>query len=85
MNSLYTQLNQQQNVPGLSSNTRQLINTLKSARNPKMMLQNMMQSNPQVKQVMQYVQQAGGDPKTAFYKLAEQKGINPNEILQMLK
>ena len=83
MNSLYSQLNR--NVPGPSSNTQQLINMLKSARNPKMMLQNMMQSNSQVKQVMQYVQQSGGDPKTAFYKLAEQRGVNPNEILQMLK
>ena len=49
--------------------------------NPIGMLQNM----PQYKQVMDLVQQSGGDPKAAFYKLAQQRGIDPNEILNALR
>lgn len=58
---------------------------IKNAGNPQMMLQQMMSQNPQIQQVMQYVKDNGGNAKTAFYKLAEQKGVNPEEILQMLK
>ena len=49
------------------------------------MLNQMMQNNPQYKQVMDYVNKNGGDPKTAFYKMAEEQGVNPDEILNMLK
>ena len=43
------------------------------------------QSNPQLKQAMDLVQQNGGDAEKAFYKLAEEKGVNPDDILNMLK
>lgn len=79
MNSLYNQLN-----TGTSSqnNLKNLINMFKNSNNPQMLLQNMLQNNPQVKNL---IQQCGGDPKTAFYNLAKQRGINPDEILNMLK
>lgn len=35
-----------------------------------------------MQQVMQIVNQYGGDPKKAFYAMAEQKGVDPNAILQ---
>ena len=47
-------------------------------------------ANPQLnnktpmQQVMDYVNQNGGDPKAAFYKLAKEKGVDPNFILSML-
>ena len=63
---------------------KQMMNTLKSAGNPQMMLNQMMSQNPQLKQVMTYVQQNGGDAKTAFYKLVQEKGVDPNEILRQL-
>ena len=62
-----------------------MMNTLRSAGNPQMMLNQMMSQNPQIKEVMDYVSQNGGDAKSAFYKLAEEKGVNPDEILGMLK
>lgn len=58
---------------------------LRNANNPQKMLEQMMQNNPQYKQVMDYVKANGNDPKAAFYKMAEEKGINPNEILNALK
>lgn len=50
--------------------------------NPQAFVQNMINQNPQVKQILD---QNGGDAKTAFYKLAEQKGIDPNQIIDLFK
>ena len=61
------------------------MNMVKSAKNPQAALQNMMQNNPQMKQVQGLIDQYGGDPKTAFYKMAEEKGIDPDQILTMLR
>lgn len=60
-------------------------NMLKSVRNPQTMLQQMMSNNPQYKQVMQFVQDNGGDAEKAFYSLANQMGVDPEQILNMLK
>ena len=45
----------------------------------------MSEINPQLTQALEYVKQNGGDPKTAFEKLAAEKGIDPAEIEQMFK
>lgn len=50
-------------------------------RNPQAVLQSM----PQYQQAIQYINQNGGDPKTAFYNLAAQRGINPNDILNQIR
>lgn len=72
-------------MSGNLQKVKQMMDTIKSARNPQAMLQNMINQNPQYKQVMDYINKNGGDPKTAFYKLAEQQGVNPDDILNMLK
>lgn len=63
----------------------QMMNFYKNAKNPQETLMRMMNSNPRMKQVMDYVNANGGDAKAAFYKLAEEKGIDPEEILSQLK
>lgn len=55
------------------------------ANNPQAMLTQLMQTNPQMRQVMDAVKAAGNDPKRAFYALAEQRGVDPNAILEQLK
>ena len=67
------------------SRVKQLMQTVKSAGNPQMLLSQMMGQNPQIKQIMDYVNANGGDPKAAFYKLAEERGVNPDDILSQLK
>ena len=57
-------------------------NTLKTISNPGQALNNMIQSNPQLKEAMEM---SNGDPQKAFYSLAEKKGINPEDILNLLK
>ena len=64
---------------------RNMINTIKTAQNPQMMLQQMAQKNPMLQQAMQYVNQNGGDARAAFYKLAQERGVDPETILQQLR
>lgn len=64
---------------------KQMMNTVRSAGNPDAMLSQMMASNPKFQQVQNFVQQYGGDAKAAFYALAEQQGVNPEQILSMLR
>ena len=61
---------------------RQMAQMFKSTNNPQALVSRMMSNNPQVQQI---INQYGGDPKTAFYKYAEASGIDPNEVLNMLK
>lgn len=76
---------QRQGLPGNLGQIKQMIQMVKSARNPQAMMNQLIQSNPNLKNVMQIVNQSGGDPQKAFYELAKQKGINPSDILDMLK
>ena len=81
MNSLYQQLG-----GGFSNNAFiRMFKMLKSAQNPQAMLQSMVQQNPQMQSVMQLVNQNGGDAKTAFYNLAKQRGVDPEEVLKQLR
>lgn len=70
-----------QAISGNSISPLGLISQLKAAKDPKEILQSM----PQYRQATEYVNQHGGDARTAFYNLAAQKGINPNEILNKIR
>lgn len=74
------------NTPNSNLNQiKTMMNMVRSAGNPMAMLQNMAQTNPQLKQVMDIVNTSGGDPKAAFYKIAKEKGVNPEQVLSMLR
>ena len=82
MNKLFQQM-QSQN-PYLA-NIKGMMKMMRGANNPQALMQSMMSKNPQMKQAMDLIQQNGGDAKTAFYNLAKQKGVNPDDILNQLK
>ena len=44
----------------------------------------MMGNNPQMQKVMNIVQQHDGDPMAAFRAMAEENGLDPDEILSMI-
>ena len=71
------QILQQLNSNGLS----RIQQAVQLAKGNPMALMN----GPQYQQAMNLIQQAGGDAKTAFYNLARQKGIDPDQLLSMLK
>lgn len=61
------------------------VNQLKGMSNPNEGLKMLISQNPQLQQVMNLIQQSGGNPKQAFMKMAQMKGINPQQIINMLK
>jgi len=88
MNSLYQEMmgNQAQNTQsGNVQSLRQMANVVRNSRNPQMMMMQLAQSNPQMKQAIEYIGQNGGNAKEAFYALAKQKGVNPDTILNMFR
>ena len=64
---------------------KQMMNTVRMAQNPQAALNQLVMSNPQMKQVMEIINRHGGDPMTAFRAEAEARGINPQEILDMMR
>ena len=60
-----------------------IINMLKAAKDPGELFKSMSQSNPQVQQIMQMIQQTNKTPKDLFYTVAQQRGVDPNDILSM--
>lgn len=64
---------------------KQMMNAVKMAQNPTAMLNQMAMNNPQLKQVMDIVGQYGGDVNKALTDIAGQNGIDPNELINLLK
>ena len=62
-----------------------MIQQVKNSPNPNAAMQQILSSNPQFQNVVNYINQNGGDAKTAFYNMAAQKGIDPNSILSKLR
>ena len=69
----------------MMQNIKQMMNMVNTAQNPQLMMNQLLSNNPQMKQAMDIINQAGGDPKKAFYAMAEKHGVDPNQILGMLK
>ena len=73
------------NMSQMLQPVRQMMNMVRGAQNPQAVLSQLAMSNPQMRQVMDIVQKHGGDPMAAFRAEAEARGVDPNEILNMLK
>ena len=64
---------------------RQMMGMVKQAQDPQAMISQLMVNNPQLKQVMNIVDQYGGDPELAFRETAKQMGVDPQQVLNMMK
>ena len=64
---------------------KQMMNTVRMARDPQAAMMGMVQSNPHLQQVMEAVRQHGNDPMKAFREMAEENGLDPDEILNMIR
>lgn len=58
---------------------------MQNSRNPQAMLGTLMNQNPQMQNVMNIINQYGGDARTAFYETAKERGVDPNQIINMLR
>lgn len=64
---------------------RQMMQAVQAAQNPALAIQQMAGNNQQLQQALQLVQQSGGDARAAFNKLCQVRGIDPQQILGLLK
>lgn len=85
MNSLYKEMMQTNQSNPQFNQVKQIIGALRASKNPQQLLMNMMGNNQQFKQVLQMLRQSGMSPKTLFYQMAQQKGVDPNQIINMLQ
>lgn len=87
MNNLYQQLNPQNQVSQLSQNSQiqGIIQMAKSGGNPMQMIQSIAGQNPQMQNMMNILNSGKMSPKQLFMNMANQRGINPNDIINMLK
>ena len=69
----------------MAQSLKGMLSQVQAAQNPQAMMNQLLARNPQLNQVLSFVQKCGGDPQKAFYALAEQKGVDPDEILSMLR
>ena len=53
-------------------------------KNPQEMMKNLLNNSPQGAEINRLLKESGGDAEKAFRKAAEEKGLNPDEILGML-
>ena len=67
-----------------SNNLMNFIQQIKNCANPQQMLQQAVMNNPQFG-IIRLLQENGGNAKKAFMSLAAQKGVNPNDIINLLR
>ena len=64
---------------------KQMLNTVRMAGNPQAMMDQLLRSNPNYSKALELIRQNNGNAQQAFYNLANQYGVDPNEILNSLK
>lgn len=66
------------------NNVKQMIQFVRTAQNPQLALQTVMNNNPQIAQAASLARSMNMDFKSAFYQLAAQQGVNGDEFLNEL-
>lgn len=93
-NSLFQQMNQSQQLqnssmsginPQALQSVKRMAGMLKGKNNPMQMLQMLGGQNPQLNQVMQMMNGSNMSPKQLFMNMVQQQGIDPNQIISMIK
>ena len=62
----------------------QLFRSIKGAQNKDAMLQAAAQKNPQLGQVLSFINKNGGDAKQLYYAMCQQQNKDPNIIINQL-
>lgn len=74
-----------QQTPNNLNQIKNITQMMRNSKNPKNTLNILLAQNPQMQQVMDYVNQNGGNAQEAFYKLAKERGVNPEDVLSLFK
>lgn len=68
-----------------ASFARNALNVLRNSQNPQQALSTLAMQNPNLQQVINMVGNSGQDSRSMFYALAKAKGVDPNQILNLLR
>lgn len=63
---------------------RSMFQTFQNSKNPMMLFQQMASRNPQLQPIMNMLRQ-GMNPNQIFENICKQRGINPQELINMIK
>ena len=79
----FQQLQERANGNTMAQGLSQAAGLMQAMRNPVAAVfgQSMRNSDPRLKQVIEYAQKFGGNFEAAFYALAKEKGVNPDDVL----
>lgn len=73
------------NMIQTAAKCKQMMQAIRAAADPRSAMNMMISGNPQLKQVMEIVNRYGGDPMAAFTAMARENGMDPDEILGMIR
>lgn len=62
-----------------------IMHQIQAAQNPQLMLNQMMMSNPQLRDIINLIKSNGGNMQTTFYNLAKQMNVDPQAVLNALQ
>ena len=79
MNPILNALNGQQAQNPVMDQARQMYKAYQTAQNPTAYLRNVIAQNPMLGQL------AGGDLRQAFYSMCQQRGIDPQTVLDSIQ
>ena len=85
LQALHQNSGMNQNPVNSNYNMMNVVQAIRMSRNPNLMLQQLAQNNPNVANAMSLIRQYGGDPQKAFYEEAKKRGIDPNQIIGLLR
>lgn len=81
MNPLMNAIGQPTNNGNIQQ-IKRMMNMFKSIQNPQEAMNQLAKQNPMVANILQI---SNGDLKGTFYKMCQEKGVNPDEILKQLQ
>lgn len=82
-NPMLQNLNQT-NIMNQFAPIKNMVQQMRSVQNPQTFLLNMLNQNPNMQQAINYVNQNGGDIKTAYEKLMRENGLDPDAIMKSI-
>lgn len=82
MNPLMGAIGGQPTNNGNIQQIKRIMNMLKSIQNPQEAINTLAKENPMVANILQI---SNGDLKGTFYKMCQEKGVNPDDIIKQLQ
>lgn len=73
----------QNNLMQAAQSAKRMMGMLQAVKDPQQALMMAAQQNPQLNAVMQMCQ--GKDPQQVFYEECKKNGVNPDEVMNLLK